>query len=80
MDSTLSEPERSEKVDGTGREAGVSTEDWVQLRNMLRIMGTRFFTIGEEIYKYEKRNRMDLVLLDWNGKYQCELMDLNIYR
>lgn len=55
-------------------------DDWVQIRNMLRIMGTRFFTIGEEIYKYEKRNRMDLVLLDWNGKYQCEPMDLNIYR
>lgn len=45
---------------------------------MLRIMGARFLTTKEEMYKYEKRNRMNLVILDWNGKYQCELMDLNI--
>lgn len=46
--------------------------------NMLRIMGARFLITEEEIYKYEKRNRMNLVILDWNGKCQCELMDLNI--
>lgn len=48
--------------------------------NVLWIMRAKFLTVREENYTYEKgKDRRNPVVLDWNWRYQYELVVSNKY-